>query len=147
MTFEDPVTTIVQLLKDNMHVVKDDESLAKIYVSKEWYDQALFKNYDGQVTVGLEHSLDQKLELSGAARRRLGFVKVNAWSYSRDIREKLREEINRIIRENRNNPSENGISYCDVASFRDLDQVRLKPFLWRTEFMVKTWLFENVLGG
>ena len=34
MTFEDPVTTIVRLLKDNMHVVKDDESLSKIYVSR-----------------------------------------------------------------------------------------------------------------
>jgi len=41
----------------------------------------------------------------------------------------------------------NGITYCDVVSYRDLDQVRVKPFLWRTEFMVKTWLFEKVLGG
>lgn len=317
MSFEDPVTTVVRLLQKNMHLVKDDLSLGSIYVSKEWYDQAFFKNYDGQVTVGLEYTLDQKLELSGATRRRLCFLKVNAWSSNRDIREKLREEINRIVREKRNTPNVtdydfvgvgppssthkayhagsatelapgavdwielaaadytkiwysdddryskihtvnneyalmimrfkvesrenivkkivlsfegygtapagngitikvwdhvnevwenaqvgmggadetitimltsdltdyidddgyvwllarttnssdgttaavlycdyalctvtvNGITYCDVVSFRDLDPVRFKPFLWRTEFTVKSWLFENVLGG
>lgn len=317
MSFEDPVTTVVRLLQKNMRLVKDDLSLASVYVSKEWYDQALLKNYDGQVTVGLEYSLDQKLELSGAARRRVCFLKVNGWSHNRDIREKLREEINRIIREKRTTPNVtdydfvgvgpptgthkayhasatielppgsidwaelaaadyekiwysddvrfsysvslpgrrpmilfrfkigpkedlvkkivlsfegygtspggdgvtikvwnfdaeawenaqnkvcssdetiaitltssltsyinsygyvyllakslnasdgttpaiiycdyvlcsitvNGITYCDVASYRDLDEVRFKPFLWRTEFTVKSWLFETVLGG
>ena len=317
MSFEDPVTTVVRLLQKNMHLVKDDLSLASVYVSKEWYDQALFKNYDGQITVGLEYSLDQKLELSGATRRRVCFLKVNGWSHNRDVREKLREEINRIIREKRTTPNVadydfvgvgpptgthktyrasgatelppgsidwtelgaadyekiwysddvrfscsasmpdrrpmilfrfkidskedvvkkivlsfegygtspggdgvtikvwnfdaeawqnaqdkvcssdetvtitltssltnyinsygyvyllaetlnasdgitpaiiycdyvlcsitvNGITYCDVVSFRDLDQVRFKPFLWRTEFTVKSWLFESVLGG
>lgn len=37
-----------------------------------------------------------------------------------------------------------GITYVDVVSFRDEDQVNVKPFVWRTEFMVKSWLFENV---
>ena len=314
---EDPVTTVVRLLGKNMRVVKDDGSLASVYVSKEWYDRELLKNYEAQVTVGLQHSDDKKLSLSGALRRRLSFLKVNAWSSNRDIREKLREEINRIIREKRTtpnvtdydfvgvgpptgshkayhagsatdlppgdvgwteltaeeyqkiwysdetrfshsqsenakysmilfrfktesketvakkivlsfegygtapggngvtikvwdfdaeawenaqagtggsdeiititltsslkdyidsdgyiyllarttNPSDgataaviycdyvlcsitvNGITYCDVVSYRDLDEVRFKPFLWRTEFTVKSWLFETVLGG
>ena len=316
MSFEDPVTTVVRLLQKNMWVVKDDGSLASVYVSKEWYDRELLKNYEGQVTVGLEHTDDKKLSLSGALRRRLCFLKVNAWSSNRDIREKLREEINRVIREKRTTPNVtgydfcgvgptdthkafhaasnmeltpgsidwkeltaddyvkiwysdddrfsysqsengkyslilfrfkieskegvvkkivlnfegygtapggngvtikvwdhvtstwkqaqagtggadetltitltssqedyiddngyvwllarttnasdgttaaviycdyasctitvNGITYCDVVSYRDLDQVRVKPFLWRTEFTVKSWLFENVLGG
>jgi hypothetical protein len=38
----------------------------------------------------------------------------------------------------------NGISYVDIVSFRDIDEVRIKPFLWRTEFIVKSWSFENV---
>ena len=316
-SFEDPVTTVVRLLDKNMHLVKDDGSLASVYCSKEWYDQALFKNYDAQVTVGLQRADDQKLTLNAINRRRLSFLKVNAWSSNRDVREKLCEEINRIIREKRTvpnvtdydfvgvgpptgtqkayhagsatelapgavdwielaaadytkiwysdddryskihavnneyalmimrfkvesreqtvkkivlsfegygtapsgngvtikvwnhvaeawqqaqagtggadetititltssladyvdddgyiwllarttNPSDgttaailycdyalctvtvNGITYCDVASYRDLDQVRVKPFLWRTEFIVKTWMFEKVLGG
>jgi hypothetical protein len=38
----------------------------------------------------------------------------------------------------------NGINYADIVSFRDIDNVQVKPFLWRTEFAVKSWLFENV---
>jgi hypothetical protein len=37
-----------------------------------------------------------------------------------------------------------GITYVDVVSYRDTDDVRFKPFVWRTEFTVKTWLFEDV---
>lgn len=37
-----------------------------------------------------------------------------------------------------------GITYVDMISYRDTDDVRLKPYIWRTEFTVKTWLFENV---
>ncbi len=39
-----------------------------------------------------------------------------------------------------------GITYVDVVSFRDEDQVNVKPFVWRTEFSVKSWLFENVIA-
>jgi hypothetical protein len=37
-----------------------------------------------------------------------------------------------------------GIAYVDVVSYREMDEVRVKPFVWRTEFTIKTWLFENV---
>jgi hypothetical protein len=37
-----------------------------------------------------------------------------------------------------------GITYVDMISYRDLDDVRVKPSIWQTEFLVKTWLFENV---
>jgi hypothetical protein len=37
-----------------------------------------------------------------------------------------------------------GITYCDIVSYRDEDQVNVKPFIWRTEFTVKSWLFETV---
>ena len=39
----------------------------------------------------------------------------------------------------------NGIAYVDIVGFRDVDEVRVKPFLWRTEFLVKSWSFENVM--
>jgi hypothetical protein len=54
----------------------------------------------------------------------------------------MRLEINRVIRENRTKVS--GIAYVDVVSFRDVDRVDVKPFVWRTEFTLKTWVFEYV---
>ena len=41
----------------------------------------------------------------------------------------------------------NGITYLDVVSFREADRVDVKPFIFRTEFALKSWLFEKVLGG
>jgi hypothetical protein len=38
----------------------------------------------------------------------------------------------------------NGITYCDVAGFRNLDRVDVKPFIFRTEFTVKSWFFEKI---
>ena len=33
----------------------------------------------------------------------------------------------------------NGISYLDVVSYRDRDKVDVKPFIFRTEFILKSW--------
>jgi hypothetical protein len=38
-----------------------------------------------------------------------------------------------------------GVTYVDVVSNRDNDKVEVKPVIWRTEFVLKTWLFETVL--
>jgi hypothetical protein len=118
---EDPITTLVRLLQKNMRLVKDDGSLASVLITKEWYDRELFKNYDAQVTVGLEHSDDQKIGFSGTARRRLGYAKVNIWLVDkqgvtgRNMRDKLREEINRIIREKRTKPNETIYNFAGVG--------------------------------
>jgi len=37
----------------------------------------------------------------------------------------------------------NGVTYCDVLSYRDQDRVDVKPFVFRTEIAVKSWFFEN----
>lgn len=110
---EDPVTTIVRLLQKNMRVVKDDGSLANIQVGKEWYDREVLKNYDGQVTVGLQESRDQILEISAKTRRRLTLLKVSVWATDKPeqiingrlMRDKIRRETNRVIRQNRNRPN------------------------------------------
>ncbi len=111
---EDPVTTTIRLLQKNMRVVKEDGALASIYVSREWYDRELFKNYDGQITVGLGESRDTKVEMSGRVRRRLVTLRVNVWATDKPaasdsgrlMRQKMVEEINRIVRQNRNRPNE-----------------------------------------
>jgi hypothetical protein len=39
-----------------------------------------------------------------------------------------------------------GITYCDVVSYRNIDVTDVKPFLCRTEFLLKGWLFESISG-
>ena len=41
----------------------------------------------------------------------------------------------------------NGITYLDVVSFRDVDRVDVKPFIFRMEFTLKSWMFEDVGGA
>jgi len=119
---EDPVTTLVRLLDTNIQVVKDDGSLADICVTTEWYDRELLKNYDGQVTVGLDHSEDQKLGFSATLRRRVGYARVKIWVVDKpgfagkQIRNKLRQEVNRVVREKRTKPNETNYNYTGVGA-------------------------------
>jgi len=121
---EEPTTTLVRLLDKNMQVAKDDGSLAKIMVSPAWYDREFFKNYDGQVTVGLDRSEDNKIGFSGTARRRIGFARVNIWTVDkpeqgvvgRRMRDKMRAEVNRIIREKRTKPNETVYNFIGVGA-------------------------------
>lgn len=141
---ESPVDMVVQLLSENMHVVKEDNSLANIQFSHEWLGQeALPEGVDGQVTVGLAEGVDQKLELSGRLRRRVLTFRVNVWSFDRVVRQKMVEEVLRVVRENRVSPG-GSLDYLDVVSYRDVDRVDVKPFVYRTEFILKSWVFENV---
>jgi len=112
---ENPVDTVVRLLSKNMWVVKEDGSLASILVSREWYDRELFKNYDGQITVGLAESRDTKIDMSGRLRRRVGSLRVNAWSQDMLTRQKMVEEVNRIVRQNRNKPNETLYYFAGVG--------------------------------
>jgi hypothetical protein len=111
---EDPILTLTRLLKRYLWIVKDDGSLASIHVSQEWYDRELFKNYDGQITVGLDRTEDNKLSFDGNLRRRLIFARINVWVVDkpeqgiigRTMRDKIRADVNRVIREKRNHPNE-----------------------------------------
>ncbi len=38
----------------------------------------------------------------------------------------------------------NGITYCDLAGYRNLDRTDVKPFIYRTELTVKSWFIENI---
>jgi hypothetical protein len=37
-----------------------------------------------------------------------------------------------------------GITFCDVHSFRDVDVVDVKPFIYKEEIQLVAWLFESV---
>ncbi|MEM0006820.1 MAG: hypothetical protein QXO67_01440 [Candidatus Bathyarchaeia archaeon] len=138
-----PVDVVIQLLSENMQVVKEDGSLAKIQVSREWLSQEALQQIDGHVTVGLAECLDTKLELSGKLRRRVYAMRVNVWSRDPLVRQKMVEEVMRVIRQNRINPV-GSLAYLDVVSFRDVDRVDVKPVIYRTEFVLRSWVFENL---
>jgi len=119
---EDPVITLIRLLDKNVRVVKEDGSLASVHVSAEWYDRELLRDYDGQVTVGLDRSEDQKLGFSATSRRRVGYSRINVWvidkpgsAVGRDLRNNLREEVNRVIREKRTKPNETNYNFLGVG--------------------------------
>jgi hypothetical protein len=120
---EDPVLTLVRLVKRYLWVVKDDGSLANIYVSQEWYDREVFKNFDGQITVGSDRNEDNKLSFDGNLRRRLSFARVNVWVVDkpeqgivgRTMRDKIRADVNRVIREKRNHPNEVDYNFQAVS--------------------------------
>jgi len=111
--FEDSITTLVRLLDNSMRLVKDDGSVGNVYVSKEWFDRNLMKTYDAQVTAGLGGSLDRKIGFSGSKRLTVDSPRVNVWvleksgavQSARRIREKMRQEIKRIVREKRTKPN------------------------------------------
>ena len=117
------MATVARLLNKNMHVVKDDGATASIKVSSEWYDREFFKNYDGQITVGLAGSQDQKIEMSGRTRRRLGSLRVNVWATDKPasadsgrlMRNKIVEEVNHIVRQNRNVPNVTEYSFAGLG--------------------------------
>ncbi|MFQ6073651.1 MAG: hypothetical protein ACE5KC_00385 [Candidatus Bathyarchaeia archaeon] len=120
---EDPVVTLVRLLKTNMRVVNDDGSLASILVSREWCDRELLKSYDGQVTVGLRQpSTVRPLNLDHSLSQRVLNLKVDCWVVDKEgkqagsrTRSKLREEILRIIREKRTKPDETRYDFLGVS--------------------------------
>ncbi len=106
MKNESPVTTIIRLLRRYLRVINEDGSLANIYVSEEWCDRELLKDFFGQVTVGLERAEEQKLSFDGKTRLKNFILKLNVWvadkpeqGMTRKMREKIVSEINRVVRE------------------------------------------------
>jgi hypothetical protein len=120
---EDPVTTLVRLLKTNIRVVNDDGSIANINTSREWYDRELLKNYDGQVTVGLRQPSQIKpLSLNHSLSQRILNFKVDCWVVDKTgkqpgtrTRSKLREEVLRVVRQKRSKPNETLYEYLGLG--------------------------------
>ena len=119
-TYEDPVTTAIRLIQSNINVIKNDGSIASIYVSSQWYDRELFKNYDAQISIGLVRSVDKKLTVDGATRQRIGSLRLNTWSTNRPqtsddgptMRQKICQEINRIIHQYMKTPNIVNLNYA-----------------------------------
>ncbi|MGQ9506533.1 MAG: hypothetical protein ACUVTB_01580 [Candidatus Bathycorpusculaceae bacterium] len=113
---ENPVLTLIRLLKTYLSIVKDDGSLAKIHIGQEWLDREILKSFDGQITVGLERGEDEKLSFDGSLRRLSNFLRVNVWALDRSIREKMCSEISRIIHGKRNTPNNVNYNFCGIGA-------------------------------
>ena len=107
------MVTLLRLITTRIRVVKDNGSLANLLATKEQYDRELLKQYDAQITLGLDSSQDQKLELAGRLRRRYMIFRCNIYTVDKAVsgadagkvmRDKVTAQINTIIRENRNLP-------------------------------------------
>jgi hypothetical protein len=120
---EDAQTTLARLLKHSLRVVKDNGVLASINVTSEFPEADALKSYEGQVTVALAECVDQPLDLSGKICRRASTLRVNVWTTdsartqnARLMRNKLVEEVNRAIRQNRSKPNQTLYHFVGYAS-------------------------------
>jgi len=112
---ENPVLTLIRLLKRYLMVVKDDGSLAKIHFGQEWLDRELLKSFDGQITVGIERGEDEKLNFDGSLRRLCFFLRVNVWTFDRIIRQKICSEISSVLHGKRKTPNIVNYNFCGIG--------------------------------
>ena len=124
-TAENPAVTLERLLRQSLHVLKEDGSLADVVVSQQWLDRELVRNCYGQVTVGFESAEDKKLSFDGKLRRTSGMVRVNVWVPDkpeqgiacRRMRDRITAEVARVIKENRDRP--NRAEYTLIGAGRE----------------------------
>lgn len=144
MSFEDPKTTLMNLIKNNITLKKDDDiTPATVHVSQEWFNSQLFKDFDAQITIGLADGSMEKLNVGGSWVRYNDRYCLTGWSVDKtgitgkEMRWKIRREIERIIRANRRNPG-GSLSFVDVRSVSENEDANFKPPYWKVEVRVTT---------
>ena len=140
---EDPKTTLMSLLKNNISLTKNDGSPAVFCVSFEWFNSKLFKDFDAQITVGLAEGSMEKLNVGGSWVRYMDRYRIIGWSIDKtgitgkEMRWKIRREIERIIRDNRKSPG-GALSFVDIHSVSESQNTEAKPPYWQVTVTVVT---------
>jgi len=144
MSVEDPKTTLMNLIKNNIALTKDDNlTPATVHVSQEYFNSQLFKDFDAQVTIDLAEGVIEKLNVGGSWVRYSDRYRLTGWSIDKtgitgkEMRWKIRREIERIIRANRKNPG-GSLSFVDVRSVSESEDAASKPPYLRVEVTVTT---------
>jgi len=114
---------LARLLRTQMRVILGNNALATVNVSSEYPNSYALKAGDGQVTVALAESSDQKLDLTGKTRRRTQTLRVNVWATDasgaeetgQSIRSRIVEAVNVAIRQNRTKPHETAYTYVGLG--------------------------------
>jgi len=144
MSGEDPKTTLMNLIKNNVSLTKDDGvTAATVHVSQAWFNSQLFKDFDAQVTIGLAEGSVEKLNIGGSWVRYGDRYRIIGWSIDKagitgkEMRWKIRREIERIIRVHRKNPG-GALQFVDIRGVTESEEVDAKPPYWRVEVTVIT---------
>jgi len=147
MSAEDPKTTLMNLIKNNISLTKDDGvTAATVHVSQEWFNSKLFKDYDTQITIGLAEGSMEKLNIGGSKVRYADYYHVVGWCIDKsgitgkEIRYKLRREIERIIRANRKSPG-GALAFVDVRAVRESQDENARPPYWMVDVTVITYRY------
>jgi len=143
----DPKTTLMNLIKNNLSLTKDDGvTAATFYVSHEWFNAKLLKDKDVQVTVGLGEGSVEKLNIGGSKVRYADYYHIIGWCIDKtgitgkEMRYKLRREIERIIRTNRKSPGD-ALAFVDVRGVRESQDENAKPPYWMVDVTVITYRY------
>jgi len=146
---EDPKTTLMNLIKNNIALKKDDnQTPATVHVSQEWFNSQLLRDFDAQITVGLADGSIEKLNVGGSWVRHDDRYRIIGWSVDKtgvtgkEMRWKIRREIERIIRANRKSPG-GALSFVDVRGMAESEDVNAKPPYWRVEIVVIAHRYEK----
>jgi len=147
---EDPKTTLMNLIKDNISLTKDDGvTAATVHVSHEWFNSRLFKNCDAQITVGLQDSKVKALNLARSHLLYIDTYRIVGWSIDKpgvtgkEMRWKIRKEIERIIQENSKAPG-GELSFIGVTPpISEGEDVNAKPPYWMVQVTVMTYRFQT----
>lgn len=121
---EEAAVTIERLLRKQMRLVMDNGALGLVTVSGEFPNNDALKSGEGQVTVNLVESIDQKLDLTGKTRRQIVALRVNVWTTDnasaaetgKALRGKITSEVNRIILHNQTKPNETTYDYYGLTA-------------------------------
>jgi len=149
LSVEDPKTTLMNLIKNNISLKKDDNATAATcHVSQEWFNSKLFKDFDAQITVGLAEGSMEKLNIGGSWVCYMDRYRIVGWSIDKtgitgkEMRWKIRREIERIIRVNRKSPG-GALHFVDIRSVAESEDVNAKPPYWRVEVTVMAHRYEK----
>ncbi|RLI20536.1 hypothetical protein DRO54_06070 [Candidatus Bathyarchaeota archaeon] len=120
---EEPVKTLIRLLKANLRVVKDNGELANIHIGNEWYNSEISRQNDGQITVGLQNCQEQKLSTDGKVRLSTINFRINVWvldkleksTEAREMRNKIVNEIKRVLCEKSSSPNNFTYNFAGVG--------------------------------
>jgi len=147
LSFEDPKTTILNLLKKNFGAFKDDDTAATVNVCFEFPQEELPKRFESSdviLTVGRESEIGLRLGLSSKFQYK-GNYRIGVWAKEKQningerICTRSIQKLKGIIKEFERTPGGN-LSFIREVNVKDDDRVG-NPTIFHRIVMCETWHF------